>query len=71
MPILITLFVGAVAGIIVAQIMKLEVHIFASMAIGVIGALGGFLSFVACLHYLRRDRQFWLFSSAEFLVLLL
>ena len=41
MPILMTLLVGGLAGVLVARIMNVNVDVFVAMAIGVIGALLG------------------------------
>ncbi len=41
MPILMTLLVGGLAGVLVARVMNVNVDVFVAMAIGVIGALLG------------------------------
>ena len=41
MPILMTLLVGGLAGVLVARIMNVNVDVFVAIAIGVIGALLG------------------------------
>ncbi|MEM7241633.1 MAG: GlsB/YeaQ/YmgE family stress response membrane protein [Pseudomonadota bacterium] len=41
MPILLTLLIGGLAGVLAARLMGLKTDVFVSMAIGVIGALIG------------------------------
>ena len=41
MPILLTAIVGALAGVIAAQFMRLNANVFVAMAIGIIGAVIG------------------------------